>query len=78
MAEFDKYKSCKGCPDRWCEGTTSCHSTCEGYLSRVKQNEKKREERIQQQVLNDNLHCIKNGWYKRKDPWIGVDIKRLT
>lgn len=33
----DKFKSCKDCPDR--SVTPNCHSTCEGYLYRVKKRE---------------------------------------
>lgn len=39
MSDFDKYKSCKDCPDR----AAGCHSTCEGYKARCeKQAERKR------------------------------------
>lgn len=33
MSNFDKEKSCNGCPDRVVE--PNCHMTCEGYLKRV-------------------------------------------
>lgn len=26
---------CKGCPDRWIEGTKRCHETCEKYQAMV-------------------------------------------
>lgn len=42
--EFDKRKSCQGCPDRTIE--PNCHDTCEdGYKWRIKQNEKRKAAR---------------------------------
>lgn len=38
--EHDKYKSCKGCPDRVTE--PNCHEDCAGYKARQEQNEKKK------------------------------------
>lgn len=38
---FDKYKSCKGCPDRTVH--PACHDDCEGYKARCQeQAERKR------------------------------------
>ena len=31
----DKYKTCRGCPDR----TEDCHATCDGYQSREAEKE---------------------------------------
>lgn len=38
--EFDKHKSCKGCPDRATE--PNCHDNCTGYKARQELNEKKK------------------------------------
>ena len=38
--EHDKYKSCKGYPDRVTE--PNCHETCAGYKARQEQNAKKK------------------------------------
>ena len=38
---FDKYKSCKDCPDRTVE--PNCHTTCEGYLFRCQKTLESKE-----------------------------------
>lgn len=57
MAEFDKTKSCKDCPDRCV--SPNCHSTCEGYLYRCEQNKQRREkERAKSQITDYKLSRI--------------------
>ena len=46
MSQFDKYKTCKGCPDR----VGGCHDDCDGYKSRC---EKQKE-------INDNRRASNN------------------
>lgn len=41
---MDKYKTCENCPDRQWE-PENCHTTCEGYLFRCEQNQKKKDKR---------------------------------
>lgn len=43
MPMIDKFKTCKDCPDRTI--SPNCHSTCEGYLYRVRKNKEIAEER---------------------------------
>lgn len=37
----NKFHTCKGCPDRTVE--PNCHNTCQGYIYRHEQFEKRRE-----------------------------------
>lgn len=37
----NKFHTCKGCPDRTVE--PNCHNTCQGYIYRQEQFEKRRE-----------------------------------
>lgn len=37
---FDKFKTCKDCPDRTIQ--PNCHTTCEGYIYRCKINEERK------------------------------------
>lgn len=43
MEEFNKYETCKDCPDR----AVGCHSTCEGYKHRCQK----------QKELNDYIRA---------------------
>lgn len=43
---MDKYKTCKNCPDRSIH--PNCHSTCEGYIHRMAEKEKRKEEERKQ------------------------------
>lgn len=40
----DKFKTCKGCPDRCIE--PNCHDGCEGYKTRQEKNAKIKAEKI--------------------------------
>ena len=46
---IDKFKTCKDCPDR--SIMPNCHSTCEGYLARCKQNEERRKQCYQNKSI---------------------------
>lgn len=48
MAEFDKSKTCKDCPDRTI--FPNCHDTCEGYSERCSQRKA-----IAEKVKQENL-----------------------
>ena len=48
---IDKYKTCKDCPDRTI--SPNCHSTCEGYLERVKHNKELAEHRRKEAIITE-------------------------
>ena len=64
----DKFKSCKGCPDR--VAIPNCHSTCEGYLARRKEMDE----------TNKEIHKARNeesdmiGYFRDK----GERIKKMN
>ena len=47
--EFDKFKTCKDCPDR--RAQPNCHTDCEGYLARCEELKRIKEEKIRQQEI---------------------------
>ena len=60
---MDKYKTCKGCPDR----AVGCHADCEGYKSRCQEREeirKKENESKWKPTAHDEQAWIK--FYKRQ------------
>ena len=62
---FDKYKTCKDCPDR----IIGCHSTCDGYKSRCEEQKRINETR---RAMNnsiaptDHREQVGINYYKRK------------
>lgn len=72
--EHNKFETCQDCPDRTVYNTDAdadeqqnCHTTCEGYLFRQKQNEEKRKKRRQENTFIE---------YKRKV--VGETIEKVT
>lgn len=65
---FDTYKSCYGCPNR----APGCHGRCQGYQYRVKENEKRNQERrdkiawVDDGVFEKRLGRLYNEKYRRK------------
>ena len=61
MAQIDKFKTCKGCPDRSIH--PNCHTSCEGYLHRVERqeaiNKKRRQEADYDNYIHDQVVNIK-------------------
>ena len=63
---FDKFKTCKDCPDRSVE--PNCHSTCEGYIARCKQNEERRKQEFQNKLVDIGIRegiCRRINYKKR-------------
>ena len=62
---FDKYKTCKNCPDRSID--PPCHETCEGYKARCQEQKRINDNRRASQKVPTEHH-IKSGinYYKRK------------
>lgn len=61
MAEFDKSKTCKDCPDRTV--IPNCHDDCEGYLERCKKQriiaEKQKQESDFERYVFDVVERLK-------------------
>lgn len=62
---FDKYKTCKDCPDRSVD--PPCHDNCEGYKARCeKQAEINRNRRASKTVPTAQREKVRINYYKRK------------
>lgn len=65
MDAFDKYKSCKDCPDRTV--TPACHDTCDGYKFRCqKQKEINDNRRASKVVPTAHREKVSNDYYKKQ------------
>lgn len=57
--KFDKFKTCKDCPDR----EVGCHSKCEGYLDRRNNideiNKLRRKYQLSNLIDNDRIDKLK-------------------
>lgn len=51
--EHDKYKTCKGCPDRTLE--PNCHDSCEGYKWRIEENERIKAARREEAACTSSI-----------------------
>ena len=61
--EFDKFKSCKDCPDR----VGGCHDTCNGYISRCQEREEiRKKEKATKLAPTEHHEKIVIDYYKRK------------
>ena len=64
VSDFDKEKSCQGCPDRVIE--PNCHDDCDGYKWRIEQNEKRKAaRRAEAEILGAACDAVKRS--KRLD-----------
>lgn len=65
MSEFDKYKTCKDCPDRSID--PPYHDACEGYKVRCeKQKEINDNRRASKSVPTAHREKVSINFYKRK------------
>ena len=63
MSKFDKYKSCKGCPDR----VAACHDECDGYQFRCREREEIRKKEKARKIIPTAHHVqVVTDFYKRQ------------
>lgn len=66
--EFDKSKTCKGCPDRVAD--PNCHTTCSGYLTRVEKMKELKQGKIDtsatSEYFRESYKRSHNKWLKER------------